>query len=108
VFELKFSVIKLGKNILLIYLFDKSHCPPATKLETEASKSFINGQESIAKYAKPIYSDKLFSFLGNQANPLITTYSPESSRHWFSLIEGRKLYWVGVREKRSQYKLRRK
>jgi hypothetical protein len=28
--------------------------------------------------------------------------------HWFSLIEGRKLYWVGVREKRSQYKLRRK
>jgi hypothetical protein len=34
---------------------------------------------------------------------------PESqTRHWFSLIEGRKLYWVGVREKRSQYKLRRK
>jgi hypothetical protein len=30
------------------------------------------------------------------------------NRHWFSLIEGRKLYWVGVREKRSQYKLRRK
>jgi hypothetical protein len=28
--------------------------------------------------------------------------------HWFSLIEGRKLYWVGIREKRSQYKLRRK
>jgi hypothetical protein len=32
----------------------------------------------------------------------------EFNRHWFSLIEGRKLYWVGVREKRSQYKLRRK
>jgi hypothetical protein len=33
---------------------------------------------------------------------------PTTQRHWFSLIEGRKLYWVGVREKRSQYKLRRK
>jgi len=31
-----------------------------------------------------------------------------AKRHWFSLIEGRNPYWVGVREKRSQYKLRRK
>jgi hypothetical protein len=31
-----------------------------------------------------------------------------NGRHWFSLIEGRNLYWVDVREKRSQYKLRRK
>jgi PleD family two-component response regulator len=29
-------------------------------------------------------------------------------RHWFSLIKGRNPYWVGVREKKSQYKLRRK
>jgi hypothetical protein len=33
---------------------------------------------------------------------------PYVNGHWFSLIEGRNPYWVDVREKRSQYKLRRK
>jgi hypothetical protein len=44
-------------------------------------------------------------FLNVSKNALINKVK---YRHWFSLIEGRKLYWVGVREKRSQYKLRRK
>jgi len=45
------------------------------------------------------------SFIGH----LIDVYNPHSAGwHWFSLIEGRNPYWVDVREKRSQYKLRRK
>jgi hypothetical protein len=51
--------------------------------------------------AKDLNDDKLGRVLDK-------LYKVGLTRHWFSLIEGRKLYWVCVREKRSQYKLRRK
>jgi hypothetical protein len=46
--------------------------------------------------------------LSVKASQFTIAYSFPDARHWFRLIEGRKLYWVGIREKRSQYKLRRK
>jgi hypothetical protein len=51
---------------------------------------------------------KVESFIGWALEKKEVNISLEENGHWFSLIEGRKLYWVGIREKRSQYKLRRK
>jgi len=40
----------------------------------------MNGHESIARYASPIFSGNTLSFFGNQANPFMTTYLPELSQ----------------------------